>query len=97
MIKPRVIGRLDIKGEFLIKGIQLEGLKKIGNPNEYALKYYKEGIDELLFMDVVASLYGRNNLYQVIEKAAKNIFIPICVGGGLDQSLMLKFVTQRSS
>ena len=52
MIKPRVIGRLDIKGEFLIKGIQLEGLKKIGNPNEYALKYYKEGIDELLFMDV---------------------------------------------
>ena len=83
MIKPRVIGRLDIKGEFLIKGIQLEGLKKIGNPNEYALKYYKEGIDELLFMDVVASLYGRNNLYQVIEKAAKNIFIPICVGGGV--------------
>ncbi len=83
MIKPRVIARLDIKGENLIKGIHLEGLRKIGDPNEYALKYYKQGVDEILLMDVVASLYGRNNLFEVIKKAAKNIFIPISVGGGV--------------
>ena len=72
MIKPRVIARLDIKSENLIKGIHLEGLRKIGNPNEYAFKYYKQGVDEILLMDVVASLYGRNNLFEVIKKAAKN-------------------------
>lgn len=83
MIKPRVIARLDIKSENLIKGVHLEGLRKIGDPNEYALKYYKQGIDEILLMDVVASLYGRNNLFDVIKKAANNIFIPISVGGGM--------------
>ena len=83
MIKPRFIARLDIKSENLIKGIHLEGLRKIGDPNEYALKYYEQGVDEILLMDVVASLYGRNNLFEVIKKAAKNIFIPISVGGGI--------------
>ena len=83
MLKPRLIARLDIKGEYLIKGIRLEGLRKIGNPNMYALNYYKSGVDELLLMDNVASLYGRNNLIDVIRKAAKNVFIPIAVGGGV--------------
>ena len=71
MIKPRFIARLDIKNEYLIKSIQLEGLKKIGDPNEYAIKYYKAGVDEIIFMDVVASLYGRNNLFEVIKKLQK--------------------------
>ena len=83
MLKPRLIARLDIKNEHLIKGIHLEGLRKIGNPNDYALDYYKAGVDELLLMDSVASLYGRNNLLEVIKKAVKNIFIPITVGGGI--------------
>lgn len=83
MIEPRVIARLDIKGDNLIKGVHLEGLRKVGDPNEYAKKYYHQGVDELLFMDCVASLYGRNNLVEVIKKAANNIFIPIAVGGGI--------------
>ena len=83
MIKPRVIARLDIKSDKLIKGVHLEGLRKVGDPNEYAFKYYKQGADEILLMDVVASLYGRNNLFEVIKEAAKNIFIPISVGGGV--------------
>ena len=58
MFKPRIIARLDIKGEYLIKSINLEGLRKVGNPNERAVKYFKDGADELLFMDCVASLYG---------------------------------------
>ena len=79
----RIISRLDIKNQNLIKGINLEGLRVVGEPNKYALKYYKEGVDEILFMDVVASLYGRNNIYDIISKASKDIFIPITVGGGI--------------
>ena len=83
MSKPRIIARLDIKGANLIKGIHLEGLRVIGNPNEYATQYYEEGIDEILYMDIVASLYNRNNLEDVIVKASENIFIPLTVGGGI--------------
>jgi len=83
MKKVRLIARLDIKGENLIKGIHLEGLRVIGSPNEFAKKYYRDGADELIFMDSVASLYGRNNLDQIISAAATDIFIPITVGGGI--------------
>ena len=79
----RLIARLDIKGTNLIKGIHLEGLRIIGPPNLYALRYYEQGADELIFMDCVASLYGRNQLEKIIEEAANNIFIPITVGGGI--------------
>ena len=79
----RIISRIDIKGENVIKGIHLEGLRIIGNPNEIALDYYKSGIDEIIFMDVVASLYERNNLFNVIKNATNNIFVPITVGGGI--------------
>ncbi len=79
----RIISRLDIKNSNLIKGINLEGLRIVGEPNKYATKYYKDGIDEIIFMDSVASLYGRNNLYEIISEASKNIFIPITVGGGI--------------
>lgn len=81
--KTRLIARLDIKGLNLIKGVHLEGLRVIGDPSEYSLKYYEEGIDELLYMDCVASLYGRNHLTEIIKKAARNIFVPITVGGGI--------------
>jgi imidazole glycerol-phosphate synthase subunit HisF len=83
MKKLRLIARLDIKGPNLIKGIHLEGLRVIGSPNAYARRYYEQGVDELLYMDTVASLYGRNNLSDVLKDAAKNIFIPMTVGGGI--------------
>ncbi len=83
MKKIRLIARLDIKSEKLIKGVHLEGLRVVGQPNQYALSYYHQGIDELIFMDAVASLYGRNNLENVIMQTAENIFIPITVGGGI--------------
>ena len=79
----RIISRLDIKGSNLIKGIQLEGLRVIGDPNLYAKKYFDDGADELLLIDCVASLYGRNNLFDIIKKASNEIFIPITVGGGI--------------
>jgi len=79
----RLIARLDIKGPNLIKGIHLEGLRVIGSPAEHALRYYRQGADELIYMDCVASLYGRNNLIDIISAAAKDIFVPITVGGGI--------------
>ncbi|MFM2377272.1 MAG: hypothetical protein RLZZ165_2369 [Bacteroidota bacterium] len=82
----RVIPRLDIKGSDLVKGIHLEGLRVLGKPEEFARHYYENGADELFFQDVVASLYGRNSLHEIVSKIAREIFIPLTVGGGL-QSL----------
>ena len=79
----RVIPRLDIKGPNLVKGIHMEGLRVLGKPEWFARRYYEEGADELLFMDVVASLYGRNSLTEIIRRTADEIFIPLAVGGGL--------------
>ncbi len=79
----RIIPRLDIKGPNLVKGIHLEGLRVLGKPSDFAKYYYDQGADELMFMDVVASLYERNSLHDIISETAKKIFIPITVGGGL--------------
>jgi cyclase len=79
----RLIARLDIKGSNLIKGVHLEGLRVVGKPSEYALHYYEQGVDELLYMDCVASLYGRNHLGDIVRSAAENIFVPMTVGGGI--------------
>jgi cyclase len=83
MRMTRLIARLDIKGPNLIKGIHLEGLRVIGSPNEHALRYYGQGADELIYMDCVASLYGRNSLASIVESAAENVFVPMTVGGGI--------------
>lgn len=79
----RLIPRLDIKGKNLIKGIKLEGLRKLGSPSKFALRYYQQGADELLYMDAVASLYGRNSLTELLKETVKSVFIPITVGGGI--------------
>ena len=82
MIK-RIISRLDIKNNFLVKGINLEGLRVLGSPEVFANIYYNENIDELILQDVVASLYKRNQLNELTKKISQNIFIPITVGGGI--------------
>ncbi|WP_415323328.1 imidazole glycerol phosphate synthase subunit HisF [Candidatus Pelagibacter sp. Uisw_127] len=79
----RIIARIDIKNEYAIKSINLEGNRKVGDPNSLGVKYYKDKADEIIFMDSVASLYGNNNLFELIKKISKNIFVPITIGGGL--------------
>ena len=79
----RIIPRLDIKGPNLVKGIHLEGLRVLGKPEQFARYYCEAGADELIYMDVVASLYNRNSLHDIISKTAKETFISITVGGGL--------------
>jgi cyclase len=79
----RIIPRLDIKGPHLVKGIHLEGLRVLGEPSQFAQYYYENGADELIYQDVVASLFERNSLHDIISKTARQTFIPITVGGGL--------------
>ena len=81
--KIRIIPKLEIKNQFLIKGIRYEGLRKVGNPIEVANNYYKQGADQLNIIDIVASLYSRENLYDIVNKITEKVFIPVCVGGGI--------------
>lgn len=80
---PRLIARLDIKGANVVKGIQFEGLRVVGKPSELAKKYVQEGANELLYIDQVASLYGRNQLEGLLERTTDDIFVPVTVGGGI--------------
>ena len=66
-----------------MKGIHLEGLRVLGQPERFARLYYNEGVDEILYMDVVASLYQRNSLLDIVSRTAREVFIPLTVGGGL--------------
>lgn len=79
----RVIPKLEIKGPNLIKGIHLEGLRVLGDPQSFAKHYYEDGADELIYMDIVASLYNRNTLHGLVERTANEIFIPLTVSGGI--------------
>jgi cyclase len=81
--RRRVIARLDIKGSNVIKGIQMEGLRVVGKPADFSRKYYEQGADELLYIDTVATLYGRENMQEIVQQAANEIFIPLTVGGGI--------------
>lgn len=83
MRNARLIARLDVKGPNLIKGIHLEGLRVIGDPQAYARRYYEQGADELVYIDIVASLYGRNSLGDIVSRTAQDVFVPLTVGGGL--------------
>jgi imidazole glycerol-phosphate synthase subunit HisF len=79
----RLIARLDIKGSNLIKGVHLEGLRVIGDPQAYARRYYEQGADELIYIDIVASLYGRSMLTDIVRRTAHDVFVPMTVGGGV--------------
>lgn len=79
----RVIARLDIKGSNVVKPVQTEALRVVGNPKELASRYYEEGADELIYLDIVASLYRRNLDFDLLKSVTENIFIPVTVGGGI--------------
>lgn len=79
----RLIARMDVKGPNLIKGVHLEGLRVVGDPLDFATRYYEAGADELLYLDIVASLYGRSKLTEIVRRSAQNVFVPMTVGGGV--------------
>jgi cyclase len=82
-VQKRLVARLDVKGSKLIKGINLEGLRHLGDAGEFARDYYAQGADELVYIDIVASLYGRNMLTKILSDTVRDIFIPVTVGGGI--------------
>lgn len=83
MLAKRLIARLDVKAPNLVKGIRLEGFRVLGSPADFALRYDREGIDEILYVDMVASLYGRNSLTELVEATANLTFTPLAVAGGI--------------
>lgn len=93
----RLIARLEVKDEYLVKGIQLEGLRKLGDPAEFARGYYEAGIDELIYLDIVASLYNRNSLSGLVQRAARDIFVPLTVGGGLRSVQDVREILQKGA
>lgn len=82
-MNTRIIAKLDVKPPYVVKPVHFEGLRKIGTPLELAQKYYDQGADEVIYIDIVASLYQREILFDEIEKAANALFIPFGVGGGV--------------
>jgi cyclase len=82
-VRIRIIAKLDVKPPYVVKPVHFEGLRKIGLPNELAKKYYDQGADEVMYIDIVASLYQREILFDEIEKTANELFIPFGVGGGV--------------
>lgn len=83
MHTKRIIPCLDVKEGRVVKGVNFVGLKDVGNPVDLAEYYYKEGADELVFLDITATHEGRGIMRTVVEKVAEKIFIPFTVGGGL--------------
>jgi cyclase len=84
MLAKRIIAHLSVKPpNRLVKGIQLEGLRNLGDPHEYALRYYKSGADEILLVDIDASLDGRCGIVDLVRRSSDGIFIPLTVGGGI--------------
>lgn len=79
----RIIARLDIKGPNVVKPVQTEALRVMGSPKEFIHKYYEEGVDEIIYMDIVASLYGRNLDLGQLSSVTEGVFIPVTVGGGI--------------
>lgn len=84
MALNRLIARLDIKQNRLIKGMHLEGWRFLdGEPQDFCKDYYFQGIDEIIYIDVVASLYGRDKLVDIVKHTTDDVFVPITAGGGI--------------
>jgi len=83
MLSIRIIPKLEVKNENLIKWIHLEGLRVVGKPEQAALQYARDGADELIYIDLVASLYQRDNWINIVRRTAEQIYIPLTVGGGV--------------
>src|SRR6056297_4124682 len=83
MLRPRVIVCLDVKDGRVVKGVNFEGLRDMGDPVELAARYEAEGVDEVCFLDISASHEGRGTLLDTVRRTAEVLFVPLTVGGGI--------------
>lgn len=83
MLAKRIIPCLDVRNGKVVKGVNFEGVRDVGNPVEYAEEYNRQGADEIVFYDITASAEGRGLMLDVVRETAKRVFVPLCVGGGI--------------
>ncbi|OFV93595.1 MAG: imidazole glycerol phosphate synthase subunit HisF [Acidobacteria bacterium RIFCSPLOWO2_12_FULL_65_11] len=83
MLSKRIIACLDVRSGHVVKGVNFEGLRSAGDPSELARRYNREGIDELVILDITATIEARRALAQTIHAVARELFIPLAVGGGI--------------
>ncbi len=79
----RIIGKIEIKDKYVIKPIQFEGLRKIGNPEDIINRFYNDNFDEILIYNVTGSLYGIGWIKKFVERVLKKTFVPVTIGGGI--------------
>ncbi|MER3409947.1 MAG: imidazole glycerol phosphate synthase subunit HisF [Thermoleophilia bacterium] len=84
MVKKRVIPCLDVAGGRVVKGVRFQGLREVGDPVELAWRYSQLGADELVFLDITATVEGRGPMLELVGRAAQELEIPFTVGGGVD-------------
>ncbi len=83
MLAKRIIPCLDVRDGRVVKGVRFEGLEEVGDPAELALRYEAEGADEIVYLDITATLEGRRTMHDLVSRTADGLFIPLTVGGGL--------------
>ena len=83
MLAKRIIPCLDVRNGKVVKGVNFEGIKEVGDPVAYAEEYNRQGADERVFYDITASAEGRGVMLDVVRETAKRVFVPLCVGGGI--------------
>lgn len=83
MLAKRIIPCLDVRNGKVVKGVNFEGVRDVGDPVEYAEEYNRQGADEIVFYDITASAEGRGLILDVVRETAKRVFVPLCVGGGI--------------
>ncbi|MCM1226653.1 MAG: imidazole glycerol phosphate synthase subunit HisF [Clostridium sp.] len=83
MLAKRIIPCLDVRNGKVVKGVNFEGVRDVGDPVEYAEEYNRQGADELVFYDITASFEGRGVFLDVVRETAKKVFVPLTVGGGI--------------
>src|SRR5438552_18216497 len=83
MLTRRLIACLDVKGGRVVKGVRFESLRDVGDPVELAVRYEHQGADEIVFLDISATLEERETLLEVARRTAEQLFIPLTIGGGI--------------
>ena len=87
MLAKRIIPCLDIRNGKVVKGVNFEGIRDVGDPVELAIEYNRQGADELVFYDITASYEGRGVMLDVVKRTAQQVFVPLCVGGGIGSEI----------
>ena len=83
MLAKRIIPCLDVQNGMVVKGVNFEGIKEVGDPVECAVAYDRQGADEICFLDITATHEGRGTMMDVVRQTAKKVFVPLTVGGGI--------------